>query len=85
MSNFLARDLGFMTVPFAVGVAPCVPWLTGRVAIARYEATLQVDEDGALLSYHAPTDELADQTRRKSLEVHRQAVQLLGEQLRKLP
>ena len=33
----------------------------------------------------APTDELADQTRKKSLEVHRQAVQLLGEQLRKLP
>jgi hypothetical protein len=33
----------------------------------------------------APTDELADQTRRQSLEVHRQAVQLLGQQLRKLP
>jgi hypothetical protein len=33
----------------------------------------------------APTDELADQTRKKSLEIHRHAVQLLGEQLRKLP
>jgi hypothetical protein len=33
----------------------------------------------------APTDELAEQARRKSLEVHREAVRLLGEQLRQLP
>ncbi len=33
----------------------------------------------------APTDEVAEKTRRKSLEVHREAVQLVGQQLRKLP
>jgi hypothetical protein len=33
----------------------------------------------------APADERAEQTRSKSLEVHREAVRLLGEQLRKLP
>jgi hypothetical protein len=33
----------------------------------------------------APTEELAAKTRPKSQELHREAVQLLGEQLRKLP
>jgi hypothetical protein len=52
----------------------------GRVAAARYEVAGRAHVDAT-----APADERAEQTRSKSLEVHREAVRLLGEQLGKLP
>jgi hypothetical protein len=59
------------------------------VAAAVEDEQLRVTVDQVARRAHvdaiAPTDELAEQTRTESLAVHRHAVQLLGEQLRKLP
>jgi hypothetical protein len=59
------------------------------VAAAVEDEQLRVTVDQVARRAHidaiAPTDELAEQTRRESLAVHHHAVQLLGEQLRKLP
>lgn len=59
------------------------------VAAAVEDDQLRIHVDQVARRAHldaiAPTDEVSEKARAKSLEIHRKAVQLLGEQLRRLP